>query len=148
MIAAFAKIDASRDAQLKQINERKKEALAQLEKKFATNKQMKGPLTFIVIAVVCFLAFIVIFLDSFRLYKYLRAIFCRKRSQNKVNPIMNKNNFDSIVSAEDENSTSRTNDEEYKDLEYNLYVSFLVAKHNGTLRSKPIQQKRQNKLIK
>jgi hypothetical protein len=137
MVAAFTKIDATRVAQLQQISERKKEALAKLDKQFATNKQVKGPLTIVVIVVVCVLAFIVIFLDSFRLFKYFRAIFSNRRKiQNKINPIKSENFEPLSINFQNENSSN----DDYKDLEYNLYVSFLVAKHNGNLRPKSFKQ--------
>jgi hypothetical protein len=136
MVAVFKKIDESRDAQLEKINERKKEAMAKLEQKYATTKTVKGPLTFIVILIVCLLAILVLFLDSFRLFKYLRKIF-KQRSKNKVNPIENKSKSSiNLNNNDDETNQTRRSNNNYKDLEYNLYVSFMIAKKNGTLRTK------------
>ena len=87
-------------------------------------------MTFIVIIVVCLLAFVIIFLDSFRLFKYLKSKFCSRKLATKVG-ITSKNK---IKTDQMQINDSVMQNYNYNDLEYNLYKSFLIAKHKGSLR--------------
>ena len=128
--AAINKIDKSTAAQLALINQKKQEALAKLEIEYQTTKQVKGPLTFIVIIVICLLAILVIFLDSFRLFKYLKATLLKARHQRRQIDVASNKISNQINRITNESDLIQN----HNDLEYNLYKSFLIAKHKRSLR--------------
>jgi hypothetical protein len=127
---AINKIDKSTAAQLVLINQKKQEALAKLEIQYQTTKQVKGPLTFIVIIVICLLAILVIFLDSFRLFKYLKVKLLKERHRCRQIDVASNKMSNQINRITNESDLIQN----YNDLEYNLYKSFLIAKHKRSLR--------------
>jgi len=124
---AIEKIDKSTQIQLEKINQKKQEELQKLEKKFETIKKVKTPLTYLVIVVLSVLVFFVVFLDSFRLIKFMKYLIAKRSSKVAVNSSQLLNQIE--IEEEDYEMKNKNIVSEY-----DLYKSFLIAKYNRSMK--------------